>query len=76
MGIRRDSDTASPLYGFGNQQIQAWLPSPYQVASILTENLGGKYNADSYIWDENIAKADIKATAPIETIPVSCFKTV
>jgi len=41
-----------------NQQIQAWLPSPYQVASILTENLGGKYNADSYIWDENIAKAD------------------
>jgi len=40
------------------QQIQAWLPTPYQVGSILTENLGGKYNADSYIWDENIAKAD------------------
>ena len=40
------------------QQVKAWLPSPYQVASILTENLGGKYNADSYVWDENIAKAD------------------
>jgi hypothetical protein len=40
------------------KQIQAWLPTPYQVGSILTENLGGKYNADSYIWDENIAKAD------------------
>jgi hypothetical protein len=40
------------------QQIQAWLPTPYQVGSVLTENLGGKYNADSYIWDENIARAD------------------
>jgi hypothetical protein len=41
-----------------NQQTEAWLPTPYDVSSILTENLGGKYNADSYTDDINVAKAD------------------
>jgi hypothetical protein len=40
-----------------DQQVKAWLPSPYQVSSILTENTG-KYSADSFTWDENIAKSD------------------
>jgi hypothetical protein len=41
-----------------NQQTEAWLPTPYDVSSILTENLGGKYNADSFTDDINVAKAD------------------
>ena len=41
-----------------DQQTEAWLPTPYQVSSVLTENLGGKYNADSFTDDVNIAKSD------------------
>jgi hypothetical protein len=40
-----------------DQKVKSWLPTPYQVSSILTENTGN-YSADSFVWDENIAKAD------------------
>jgi len=41
-----------------DQQVKAWLPTPYQVSSILTENIGGNYSAESFTDDINIAKGD------------------
>lgn len=41
-----------------DQQVKAWLPTPYQVSSILTENIGGNYSAESFTDDVNIAKGD------------------
>lgn len=41
-----------------DQKIKSWLATPYQVSSILTENIAGKYSPDSFIWDETEAKND------------------
>ena len=40
-----------------DNQVASWFSNPYNLSSVLTENLG-KYNADSYTFDREEAKAD------------------
>jgi hypothetical protein len=40
-----------------DKQIGAWFSNSYNVSSVLTENTG-KYNAESYTFDREVAKAD------------------
>jgi hypothetical protein len=40
-----------------DKQIGAWFANSYNVSSVLTENTG-KYNAESYTFDRDVAKAD------------------
>lgn len=40
-----------------DNQVASWFSNPYNLSSVLTENLG-KYNADSYTFDKEEAKAD------------------
>ena len=58
-----------------DQQIKAWLPTPYQVSSILTENIAGKYSAESFTDDINIAKAD-KTRILTKIDPLTGFVTL
>jgi hypothetical protein len=58
-----------------DQQVKAWLPTPYQVSSILTENIGGNYSAESFTDDINIAKGD-KTKILTKIDPLTGFVTL
>ena len=58
-----------------DQQVKAWLPTPYQVSSILTENIGGNYSAESFTDDVNIAKSD-KTKILTKIDPLTGFVTL
>jgi hypothetical protein len=40
-----------------DNQVASWFSNPYNLSSVLTENLG-KYNAESYTFDKEVAKDD------------------
>jgi len=51
---------AAEIKTFNNaidKQIAAWFSNPYNISSVLTEDTG-KYNAESYTFDKEEAKAD------------------
>ena len=40
-----------------DNQVASWFSNPYNLSSVLTENLG-KYHADSFTYDKEVAKSD------------------
>jgi hypothetical protein len=40
-----------------DNQVASWFSNPYNLSSVLTENLG-KYNSESYTFDKEVAKND------------------
>jgi hypothetical protein len=39
-------------------KVGEWLTNKYNVISVLTENIGGKYNSDSFVYDKDVADKD------------------
>ena len=58
-----------------DQKVKSWLSTPYQVSSILTENIAGKYSPDSFVDDINIAKSD-KSKILTKIDPLTGFVTL
>jgi len=40
-----------------DNQVASWFSNPYNLSSVLTENLG-KYHSDSFTYDKEVAKSD------------------
>jgi hypothetical protein len=38
--------------------IDSFFSNPYNITSVLTQNIGGKYNQDSYVYDKDIVDKD------------------
>jgi hypothetical protein len=38
--------------------IDSFFSNPYNITSVLTQNIGGKYNQDSYVYDKDLAEKD------------------
>jgi hypothetical protein len=58
-----------------NDAISSQFSNPYNISSVLTQNLGGKYNQDSYTFDKDVAASDkgkillkIDATTGLSTL--------
>ena len=58
-----------------NDAISSAFSNPYNISSVLTQNLGGKYNQDSYTFDKTVAQNDkskillkIDATTGLSTL--------
>lgn len=58
-----------------NDSISSAFSNPYNISSVLTQNLGGKYNQDSYTFDKDVAANDkgkillkIDATTGLSTL--------
>lgn len=41
-----------------NDSISSAFSNPYNISSVLTQNLGGKYNQDSFTFDRKVAEND------------------
>lgn len=41
-----------------NDAISSAFSNPYNISSVLTQNLGGKYKQDSFTYDKNVAAND------------------
>lgn len=41
-----------------NDAISSAFSNPYNISSVLTQNLGGKYKQDSFTYDKNVATND------------------
>lgn len=58
-----------------NDAISSAFSNPYNISSVLTQNLGGKYNQDSFTFDKAVAQNDkskillkIDATTGLSTL--------
>jgi hypothetical protein len=51
-------DTIDTINKGINDAISSAFSNPYNISSVLTQNLGGKYNQDSYTYDKNVAASD------------------
>lgn len=67
--FRKKDKDGNPLYPqFGDSianinkgledAIDSFFSNPYNITSVLTQNIGGKYNQDSYTYDKDVADKD------------------
>jgi hypothetical protein len=68
-------DTIDTINKGINDAISSAFSNPYNISSVLTQNLGGKYNQDSFTYDKNVAASDkgkillkIDATTGLSTL--------
>jgi hypothetical protein len=55
--------------------IDSFFSNPYNITSVLTQNLGGKYNEKSYVYDKDIVDKD-KDKILLKIDPVSGLGTL
>lgn len=84
--FRKKDQNGNPLYPqFGDSianinkgledAIDSFFSNPYNITSVLTQNIGGKYNQDSYVYDKDIADKD-KDKILLKIDPVSGLGTL
>ena len=82
---KKDKDGKSLFPQFGDSitninkgledSIDSFFSNPYNITSVLTQNIGGKYNQDSYVYDKGLADKD-KDKILLKIDPVSGLGTL
>jgi hypothetical protein len=83
---KRDPKTGKPIFPqFGDEvyninkgledSIDSFFSNPYNITSVLTQNIGGNYKQDSYTYDKDVAEKD-KTKILLKIDPVSGLGTL